>query len=194
MHCPNCGKEPGSGKFCANCGFELTGHITKNQSKTKHVLFWPFKLINNEKLEHRAWFRFLKVVHILLYVGVVLVVIGFGYFNFSQTTVTQSTLICKDGTTWDALNNDLSWSSSAQCGLCTKRDISKGFNVDNGHRECDYNDPAIYNSYRLDEQTKRTGTPLSYLVYPAIGLIVSLTILRVLLRGIVYIFAGKQTV
>lgn len=192
MFCPNCGKEPGGDKFCAHCGFDLSGKTTGIESKFKLAIFWPFKIISGARLEQRAWFRFLKVVHILLYVGVVLVVIVFGYFTYNQTTVTRSTLICKDGTTWDALNNDLSWSSAAQCGICTKRDISKGFNIDNGHQECSYSDPAINNSYRLDEQTKRTSTPLSYIIYPVIGLILTLTILRMILGGVIYIFAGKH--
>ncbi len=39
MYCPNCGKEPGSGKFCSQCGYNISGavpNVRKDSKISKH--------------------------------------------------------------------------------------------------------------------------------------------------------------
>lgn len=68
MYCPNCGKEPGGGRYCSSCGFEISGNTSQPRNKFIRLVFWPFTIIKNPGLEHRTWFRFFRVLHVLLFV------------------------------------------------------------------------------------------------------------------------------
>lgn len=139
----------------------------------------------NKSFEDKPLYRFFNVLTFVAYSAVFLAAIGAGFIGYGERETTSATLVCKDGTTWNALKpKNILYDSNAQCGLCTKRD-----SLTNTYKDCTYED-MDYSSFDLKE-TKEAWT-WSTLTYPLIVIAVGLIIVDFINIAVIYIFSGKM--
>lgn len=140
----------------------------------------------NEFLERKAWFRFLKIVNLLAILFMILSTILIGWLVYDNSKVLISASVaCNDGTKWNAMKNNRLLESDALCGVCTQRSPDTSFTL------CSYGS-IDYNSYDLvDQKYRHTATFMSFFVYPVIYMFVGLLIIKAVVKGIVYIVAGN---
>jgi hypothetical protein len=99
MFCINCGKKISEkDTFCAECGLE----IEKERSTTEN------KQMRN-KLEHRAWYRFLKVIYLLALTLSFVSIIGLAWVVKPERTLDGelSTIACDNGKLYAPAKNNI---------------------------------------------------------------------------------------
>ncbi len=98
MHCQNCGEKLNNGsKFCETCGQKVDFNSNKN-------------LKSRSALKNKAWFRFLKVVYILMFSFFIIVFFVFSFVAIPKEKVDQelSTIKCDNGKSYYLEENNIS--------------------------------------------------------------------------------------
>lgn len=133
--------------------------------------------------ESSPFYRLFNVILFLFYAFVILITAGAGYLAYTSRTVTNATVQCKDGTSWDAFKpKNIYNDSDALCGLCTKRDKAGTYNY------CTYQD-YDYSSY--DITNKQYAWSWWVIFAPLIVFTVGFGIVDFLRLIVVYILSGQ---
>lgn len=133
--------------------------------------------------EEKPLYRFFNVIWFVLYAFVVVIAVIAFLLIFDARKVTKATIVCRDGTSWDALKpKNILYNSYAESGLCTKR------NPDGTYSESTYRD-VDYNSFT----EKITKEPLSWsmLIYPLVVFAIGFGLVDFLKLIVIYVFAGR---
>ena len=148
---------------------------------------WDWVLLGDKKLEKKGWYRFVRLLHFLLVIFIVLCTLGVMYLQYDSKTMTAATLSCKDGTTWNAMDDGDVLDSYSLCGQCKYRSADGKF-----YTKCTYKDDT-WEEYDLTNQKyKRDNTLGEIVAYPVIGGAVAFMVERLLMAGVVYVIAGKR--
>lgn len=131
--------------------------------------------------ERNPFYRLFNVVLFILYFLVILITIVAGIIGYSTRQLTSASVVCADGTRWDATN--IYDDSYALCGICTQRnpDGSK-------YISCDYENIS-YTSY--DVVDKKFAWSWNTIIYPLIVLAIGFGIVDILKITAVYVLSGK---
>ena len=99
-------------------------------------------------LAGKPLYRLFNVLLFIAYSSVFLAAILAGIVGYQERGVKDATIICRDGTSWDALEpKNVLYDNYAKCGLCTKRYPSGSY------VHCSYND-MDYDSYETETTQK----------------------------------------
>jgi len=144
-----------------------------------------FKIISDDKLERKRWFRVLRVINIVLYFLVFLTTFLVGMFFFDKRSdIARATVRCEDGTRWNAVGEDGRLLYNYElCGLCTKR--SK---VGKTYEECTIRDYRA-DSFEVVNKQYKVGKIIKV---PLMFLVVVLSLLKLLMRAVVYVTVGRR--
>jgi|GEM_PF-3066275 len=152
-----------------------------------------FSIEKNEKLETKIWFRFLRVINIIAYILIILLAIFIGLIMASKQTQIGAELKCNDGTTWNAKNQNyknifVELDTYEKCGLCNKRTSDYGSYIKCSLSE----DINIFNSYTVNRQYKNNYNPLQVMIILLLFVVSALSLLKILIKGLIYIIVGKN--
>lgn len=184
MYCSNCGKPiEDSKKFCSNCGSSVVGHAQHNPHREHST--------TKSELESKPWYRFLKVVYIIIAVVIFILAGLVSWLTMPHQTLDgeNSSIVCYNGKSYAPNKNDIYVSGD-----------SLDYSDDQNARIlCQYNTTDYY--IHLNENVAKNYTfnpvylPLSYsywLLYSALAFWI-IWVFFVLLRvGFFYIAVGKQ--
>ncbi|EKD99841.1 MAG: hypothetical protein ACD_22C00166G0007 [uncultured bacterium] len=133
----------------------------------------------SEYVHNSPLYRLFRVLLIIGYVAVFGAAVLGGMLGLSERSIKSATLICSDGTRWDA--EDILYDNEAQCGLCTKR-------IGVNYSTCNKNDSGYYSSYNVEKEYE---FPWGAITYPLIVLVIGIAAIDLTHVSIFYIVAGK---
>lgn len=152
-----------------------------------------FIVEQNKRLEKKAWFRFIKVAQGLAIFVVILFAILVGYLLFDDKSVSTATLICNDGTTWNAIDQNDSYGSYKseldmyeKCGLCNYRLPGNQYN------KCGIGSQTnlLFDSYEVERTYTRNHSFLGIAGWTALALFGGLLVVKIAAKAIIYILGG----
>jgi hypothetical protein len=152
-----------------------------------------FGVEQNRHLEKKVWFRFIRVAQGLAIFCVVLITALTLYLLFDAKSLSTATLVCKDGTTWNAIDEKNSYGSYKgeidmyeMCGLCNYR------LPDNQYRKCDVGSQSnlLFDSYDVNRTYTKDHSFLGIIGWSSLVLIAGLIIVKLIAKLIVYILGG----
>ncbi|MCC7571467.1 hypothetical protein KO465_09160 [Candidatus Micrarchaeota archaeon] len=154
-----------------------------------------FILEQNPKLEKKAWFRFLKVLQGLAIVVVVLAALIVAWVLFDSKSTATATLICNDGTTWNAIDQSESYRTYKseldmyeKCGLCNYRLPNDRYN------ECEIGTPSniLFDSYEVEKTYSRDHSIVAVVGWSSLALFGGLALVKISAKTIVYVIGGGR--
>lgn len=160
-----------------------------------HLVSRLFVIEQNQKLEKKAWFRFLKVVQGIVMVVVTLTMLIVAWVLFDSKSTATATLICSDGTTWNAIDESESFgtykselSLYEKCGLCNYRLPNDRFN------QCEVGTPSniLFDSYEVERTYSREHSILAVIGWSSLVLFGGLALVKLAAKIIIYIIGGGQ--
>lgn len=131
--------------------------------------------------EGTALYRFFNVLLFLTYTFIILITIGAGVIGYSERKTKSATVICRDGTSWNA--KDILYDKYALCGICTQRTTGG-----TDYLSCSYKN-MDYSSY--ETKITREAWSWSILIYPLIVFIIGFGLVDTIKLIVLYIFSGK---
>lgn len=158
-----------------------------------HLLSRLFVVESNPRLEKKAWFRFIRVVQGLAILFVVLITALTAYFLFDAKSVSTATLVCKDGTTWNAIDESDSYGTYKdeldmyeKCGLCNYRTPDKKYT------KCEVGTQSklLFDSYEVERTYTKNHSLLGVIGWPSLVLFGGLIIVKLVAKMTVYILGG----
>jgi hypothetical protein len=161
----------------------------KQQSKFDEYLYGIFMIESSHRLEQKAWFRLLRIIQGITIVLIIFFSIAIGFVLQRSETIDTATLSCIDGTKWSAMDpKDPSseLDSSEKCGLCYKRTDGSNYNA------CTSRESAVKDSYMVERTYKPMYSHTQYILYPILGMVVALSLLKLIVRGFIYVVAGNK--
>lgn len=206
MYCGSCGKRTNEDSvFCPNCGAPI---VKKNISKgvvedkvtntsttnidTFSIIGKIFTVENIPALETKVWFRFIKVLQGIAIILVILTTALTAYLLFDAKSLNTATLICNDGTKWNAIDQDYTYKTEIntddKCGLCNKR------TGNNTYQKCTYNDSyqLRYNSYTVNKTYEKDNSIFAVFGWSSLVLFGGLILVKVATKVLVYILGGSN--
>lgn len=130
--------------------------------------------------ESKPLYRFFNVIFTIAYFFAFLFILLAGYIGYSTHELSNATVHCRDGTSWNAkeIHNDY----YALCGICTKRsaDGVKYTECELGHVDFD--------SFNVEEEYSWSWNTV---LFPIIAFFIFFGIVDFLKIAFVYIFSGK---
>ncbi len=213
MYCADCGKKiKEDSLYCAHCGSSIKEKpsnepqplniIDKEEERydisenndTESPSGWNlFSVERNPALESKAWFRFIKVLQGIAIVVVILVSLLTAYLLFDSKSLSTATLVCNDGTTWNAMDPNyttLELDTYEKCGLCNRR------LKNNTYYKCEYSESyqKLHNSYTVNRTYDKDHSIFAVLGWTSLVFFGGLLLVKVTAKIIVYIFGGNSNV
>lgn len=149
----------------------------------------------NHRLQKKGWFRFTQVIQGIAIVVVILITALTAYDLFSQKSLVTATLVCNDGTTWNAIDERYSSGSYKstisdykKCGQCNNRLPNDRF------KECTSSTPfnLLYNSYEVEETFKKDRSFFEIIGWSSLVLFGGLIFVKIVAKMIIYVLGGVQ--
>ena len=180
MYCENCGKKlESSDRFCTGCG---TPAHSKN---TKH-------LPNAPTAEEKWWYRLLKVVYILLYVGSIGLVFIISYSTMPYATLDGdlSIIQCDNGERYAPSKNNIylySWSKNLSDGDDQDARILCAYHTTNfySHAAPTYKNYTFYPHFNTPDYG-------SWVWYSLLALVVVWAVLKLIRLAVQYVALGSR--
>ncbi len=182
MFCEKCGhKLKEHDKFCEECG------SSTQEDKASHKALKYF--------EDKAWYRFLKVVYIVVFIVGILFTIGISMSSVPKRNIDSnlSTIKCDSGKVYSLNNANIYLVYSASL-----------IGSDDTHARmlCLYNNANYYNSYFNQNIYKNyTFNPVytnpdyaSWAFYSIIALVIVWSLIKLVKVGVLYIAIGKKPI
>lgn len=172
---------------------DILNYMTEDQFF--HLLSRFFVVEQNLMLEKKAWFRFIKVVQGLAIAVVILFTLIIAWSLFGAKNVATATLICKDGTKWNAIDESESYGTYKseldlyeKCGLCNYRLPNDRYN------KCEIGTPInlLFDSYKVENTYTKEHSFLGVVGWSSLILFGGLLLVKIIAKIIIYIFGGGQ--
>lgn len=158
-----------------------------------HLLSRLFVVEQNPRLEKKAWFRFIRVVQGLAILLVILITVAIGWSLFDAKSTETATLVCRDGTTWNAIDEEDSYRTYKseldmyeKCGLCNYRLPNDRYN------KCEVGTQSnlLFDSYEVERTYTKDNSLLAVIGWSTLSLFGGLIFVKLATKMIVYILGG----
>lgn len=149
--------------------------------------FWDWVTLRDIYLEKKIWFRFIRLVHVVSIIFISLVFVVLGYIIWSPSSLIAGSIKCEDGTSWSIMQNGSEMNTDQMCGVCKHRTTdNSSFSNCSFDETLNYSPNLINLRYNHDKDIYTTAGEL------IIPYLVVLVIERLIISGIVYVFAGSH--
>ena len=189
MFCINCGKKiSGKEDFCTECGAPINKEDTI-QSSQKHVLMQRTR----GDLEHKPWYRFLKVLYLVIFILSFLSVVGIAWSEKPRRTIDGelSSIACDNGKYYAPSKNSiwiigdsLDYTDDNHARILCKYDTLDFYSYR-------YSNEFIAKNYTLKPVYTKTDYG-SWLAYSFLGLAIVWLVLRIIKSAFFYVAVGSK--
>lgn len=189
MFCTNCGKKISwKEAFCTECRTPV-----KNDNPSQTLGKYISTQRTRGDLEYRAWYRFLKVLYLIIFILSILSVIGIAWLSKPSRTIDEklSSIACNNGKYYTPSKNSiwvigdsLDYTDDQHARILCKYDTLDFYNYR-------YSNEYIAKNYTF----KPVYTKIDYgswLAYSLIGLAVVWLVLRIIKLAFFYIVVGSK--
>lgn len=149
---------------------------------------------NNLQLEKRLWYRFVKVVYILVYLLFLLLVVFLGYSDKPYTYIDsdKSLIVCSNTKAYPAGKNSIYIDSDGSLSDYNDEDARKLCEYDIIKDYSDKYETPSYKNYEVKVVHSTRGSWESVLTTFLIGIAIVYTIFEIIKRVFLYIVVGKS--
>jgi len=154
IFCHKCGKKiEAEDEFCQSCGAKISVADNDNKHLPSH------KNLKREDLERKAWYRFLKVIYIVVIVIAILAIGGISWSTKPTKTLDgyNSSIVCNNGKSYAPSRNniypysyetELNYSDDKDARILCKYDTLNFYSHSNEFIEKNYTFTPVYNELK----------------------------------------------